>query len=117
MGFAQERDDVEVSLASLVQEDSRDPGDDPFLEDRDVVLADHVHGLIRRTDSVDLDLPVSIVLAGVDNESLWAYEEVAPGVLRPIEDGRGDPFDQVRWRLEFGDEDDNLVAVVHLRPR
>jgi len=71
----------------------------------------------RRADPVDLDLSISIVLAGVDDESLGAHEEVAPGVLRPVEDGRGDPFDQVRGRLEFGDEHDDLVAVFHLGPR
>src|SRR5205823_8643331 len=48
MGLAEERDDVEVPLAALVQEDPRDPGDDALLKDGDVVLANHVHRLVRR---------------------------------------------------------------------
>ena len=117
VGLAEQRDHVEVALPPLVQEDSSDARDDALLEDRDVVFADHVHRLVRRTDPVDLDLALGLVFAGVDDQPFRAHEEVAPGILGPVQDGGGNRLDEVRRRLEFRDEHDDLVSVVHLRAR
>src|SRR5439155_1135492 len=102
VGLTQEGDHVEVPLAAFIEEHASHAGDDAFLEDRDVIPADHVHRLIRRTDPVDLHLAIALVLARVDNEPLRTDEEVAAGVLSPVEDRRRDCLDQVRRRLKLG---------------
>src|SRR6266699_6444630 len=53
VGLAQERDDIEIALPALVQEDPGDARDHTLLEDRDAILPDHVHRLVRRADAVD----------------------------------------------------------------
>src|SRR3990172_5646144 len=116
VGLAEEGNHVEVPLASLVQEDASDARNDAFLEDRDVVVANEVHRLFRGADAIHLDLPLPLLLR-VHDESLGTHEEVAWGVLGPVEDRGGDCLDEVRWRLELGNEPDDLVVVVLLRTR
>src|SRR3989304_5841499 len=90
--------------------------DDAVLEGGHGVFWEEIHRLVRRADPVDLRLAVLLRRRLVHDETLRANEEGAPLVVRPVKDRRGDAFDHVRRGLELGDEHDDLVPALLLRP-